>query len=337
MRARIERDHLRKALKTVLPAVGKSNLPVLNGVRIDATKAGLTLTCSDLQLTIATDVDAQVQEPGSLVVSARLLAAFVDRAPSGVVELHLDDENVRATAGDSTAVLRTLPIDQWPRVNAAEGDPLALSVEQVERLRCILPFAATDEVKRDYLCGIYVSGDTATATDSYRMGRATLDGADLPEAIIPAAALTAALKGAETVEITVGDRRATIAHGSSTWTTVLLEGSFPQVERLVRPSSPHTLTFNVERLLEAIGRTGVVGGSDREGNRPPLRIMRDGDKAIVRQVAADVGEVDDVVPCSGDFDLELGANPDYLVDLVSAAGTDEVTIGLLDQLKPMQV
>lgn len=337
MKARIERDELRRALRTVLPAVGRGSLAVLNGVHVDATDEGLRLTATDLQLTITAQVSAEVSEPGVLVAPARLLAAFVDKAPAGAIGLGLDDHDVTVDAGDSTARVRALPADEWPRIHPADGDPVTLTSTHVDLIRRILPFAGTDDT-RPVLTGLFVSGATAATTDSYRLGEAHLDGADLPTAVIPVAAVTAALKGADDeVELTVGGRHATFTHGGSSWTTVLIEGDFPDYGKLLRRTSPHSLTFNAQRLADALGRVGVVGGPlDTNGNRPPVRIERDGDKAVVYQNAQDVGRIDDVVPCDGDFDGAFGLNPQFLADLIAAADSEDVTLGLVDSLKPVE-
>lgn len=339
MKARIERDDLRRALRTVLPAVGRTNLAVLNGVHIVADqKAGtLALTCSDLQLTITAIAEAHIIAPGEMVAPARLLAAFTDKAPAGAVTIELDDR-VLVTAGDATAALNALRADEWPRIPVADGDPVTLTPTHVDLIRRILPFAGVDD-QRPVLTGLFVEGDKAATTDSFRLGEATLDGADLPATLLPAAAVTAALKGAEgDVTLTVGERCATLAHDGASWTTVLLEGAYPPYDRLLRDASVHYLTFDVERLTDALGRATVVDGPiGKSGTRSPVRIERDGDKARVWQTTADIGQVDDVVPCDGDYEGPIGFNPDYLAQMIAAAGTDEVTIELVDSLKPAMV
>lgn len=328
MRARIERDALRRALRTVAPAIpAKGSLAILSGVHIAAGR-GLTFTGTDLQLTITAHADAQADE-GSLVVSHRLVSAFADRAPDGAVVIELDEENVRVTAGESTAAFRSLPVTEWPRVDPASGDTFTLTAEHVDRIRRILPFASVDDA-RPILTGVLLGEGRAAATDSYRLAEATLDGIDVPPVLVPAPALKAALKDAEgELQISAEEHRATISHGGATWTTVLLEGEYPPYNRLMRDESPFALTVNAERLTDALGRMGVLQGDNT------TLIERDGDKALVTASVADLGDVADVVPCSGDIDFRVGFNPSFLADLLTAAGTEEVTLGFVDALKPV--
>lgn len=337
MKARIERDELRRALKTVQPAVPRGGgLAVLQGVRIEAAEERLRLQCSDLQQTITVDVSAHVVDPGVVVAPAGLLARFVERLAVGTVELALgEDAHLEGTGGDASLNLWCLPTDEWPRILPTDGEPFTLDAEHVDLVRRILPMASTDEA-RPILTGLYTEGDTAVCTDSYRMGMAKLDGAALPPAIIPAHTVINALKGADgAVQVTVGERSASISHDGATWQTVLLEGDFPPVERLIPQDPPHVLTFNAERLTDALATASVVGGVDKEGNAAPVRVERDGDKASVAAVRQDVGSADQVIPCDGDFEGRLGFNPVFLASIVNAAGTEDVSLGLTDQLKPV--
>lgn len=328
MRVRIERDALRAALADVRPAVASRGLAILAGVRIDADDT-IRLTATNLELTITAEVEGD-SDPGSLVVPHRLLSAFVDRAPAGTVTIELG-EQVTVTAGDSTGTFWPLPVVEWPRLPEVDGTPVVLSAEHVDLVRRTLHAASVD-TKRPALTGVHLSGEHVITTDSYRMAVATIGGADFPTATLPADAVRAALKGADGyVEATIGQHHAQLSHSGTTWTTVLLEGDYPPVLRLLRDESPHTLTVDAARLGEALGRMGVLAGENT------TRIRPDGDKAIVSAKVHDIGEVTDVVPCSGDVDFEVAFNPGFLADLLEAAQSDEVTIGLVDALKPVMV
>lgn len=334
MKARIEREALRKALKTVTPAISRGNLAVLNGVRIDAT-SGLRFTCTDLQQTIIVDEAANVMEPGSAVVPASLFARFVDRLPAGSVELVLDDGRLHVQGGDATLALWCLPVEEWPLIESTDGASFTLTAEHVDSLRRILPMASIDQA-RPILTGLNTNGDQAACTDSWRLGVARLPGATLPPAIIPAEAMTNALKTADgAVTLTVGQRSASVRHSNATWQTVLIEGEFPSFERLIPKGPPHVLTFNVEALVDAVTTAGVLGGVDAKGNRAPVKVHRDGDKASVSATRQDVGTADQVIPCDGDFDPPIGFNPEFLAAMVTATGLEDVTLHLTDELKPV--
>lgn len=333
MKARIDRDVLRKALRTVLPAVGKTNLAVLNGVRIETIDGdGLRLTASDLQLTITADIDAKVLKEGVVVAPARLLANFIDRCPDGGVALEVKRDRLNVTSGDASLDMHLLPVGEWPKVGPVDGDAVSLTAEHVDLIRRILPFVSTDEKNRLVYCGVSVDGNRAIATDSYRLACATLGDVDLPTAVLPSAALSAALKDAGGVEVTISDTKATFAHDAATWTTVLLEGEFADVMRLVPATPPTSLRFDSARLADAISLVSVL---DDEGIM--VKIHRDGDKATVWIDHTDMGHADDLVPCDGDFDQPIGFNGTYLMSLITAAGTDSIRLDIIDPLKPVVV
>lgn len=328
MRARIERDVLRKALRTVA-AVGKTNLPILSGVHIETIDGdGLRFTTSDLQLTITADVDASILAEGAVVAPARLLANYIDRCPDGAVSLEVKNDRLNVTSGDASLDLHLLVEADWPKVGPVEGEAVTLSAESVDLVRRILPLASIDDT-RAVLCGVHFDGATAGVTDSWRMAIAHLEG-DLPAVTIPMSALNAALKDATEVEVTFGETRATIAHDACTWTTVPIEGAYPDLGRLLRDSSPHSLTFDSAALSEALTRTGVL---DDKGLM--VKVQRDGDKANVWINNTDVGRADDIIGCDGDYDAPVGFNGAYLDSLLTAAQADRVTLELVDSLKPV--
>lgn len=342
MKARIERDVLKQALRTVLPAVGRSHLPVLNGVHIDATngaQAGLALCCSDLDLTITVDVEANVTDPGMLVAPARLLSSYVDRCPDGVVELTADEGVLLVGAGGQAtkATVRLLPIEEWPRITREPGRPFELEADHVALVRAVATFASLDQA-RPVLCGVLFSGDRVAATDSFRLGVARLgDDVDLDEAIIPARAITAALRDAKgPVTLEVGEHRASIRRDGTTWSTVLVEGDYPNYQQLVPKDQPHALTFNTQRLADALVRVTLIDQPDAK-TLLPVVIERDGDTATLTIDQPDLGRIDERIPCDGDFDGPIGFNGGFLAHMASVAGTEDITLQITDSLKPVTV
>lgn len=336
MKARVERDALRKALKAVMPAVThKATGAVSTGVLVETiAEDGLRLTATDLQLTIAKEVDAKVLDAGRLVVPARLLSNYVDRCPDGGVIFELVDGQLHVEASPSsncTARFHLLSTDEWPKQKPLKGQRMTLNADQVDLVRRIVPFASTDEKRRE-ITGVRFEGAAVTATDSYRMAQATVTGVDLPPATIPANALQIALQDAEEVEVTVDDYRAAIAHDACTWTSVLLAGKYPDARQFLRTSSPHGLTFSRAHLEGALSRCAVLDGDGK-----PTCIQRDGGKATIWIEQADTGRTDDVVPCDGDFEEVIGFNPAALTSLLTAAGTDDVTLEVVDSLKPVVI
>lgn len=331
MKARIERDALRAAIKTVLPATQTraAQLPILSCVRLSVVNADwLRLTTTDLDLTIRTTVPASLTAEGMVAVPARLFAAVLDKAPDGPISLCLAAGKLDIAAADTLASLHTMDVDEWPRTAEPPSNMTALTEEQVQGIARVLPSASVDP-NRPTLTTIHIDGDRIEATDSYCAMIARLPGTALPEAIVPAAAVAAMVRSS-TGPLTIGidERTVSFASADTSWTMGTVEGQYPDLSHMIRDTSPHTLTFPADRLSEAVDRVQAIGGIN------PVEIQREGDKATVSIDHPELGRIDDVVPCSGDFDGLARFNPSLLLQAIVAAGTDEFTLELVDGMKP---
>lgn len=340
MKATVPRKALASALKHVTPAVAKGgSLPVLSGVRIEATSAGLDLCCSNLDLTATSlVVDATDVEDGIAIPPAGQLQRIVDKLGGEHVHLELEENTLTITSGETVATVRTWLPDEWPKVTYPDGDSVLWSELDVDAIARIVPMAAVDG-NRPVICGVYFAEGSAFTTDSYRMGMVH----DLPDlgrpALIPATALRVILAAGEAVEVTVGEREVTMVVGERTVTTRLIEGEYPDVKRLVPGRQPSSLTFAREELAVAVDRASLAAVVDtRSKSSRAIHVERDGDKARVSATDPDTGAtVSDVIGCRGDFEQSIGWNPDFLGDILDAAVDDDITVELTDNLKPSVV
>lgn len=333
MRARVERDALRKAVKTVMPAVyrGPTGVPTLSCVRLEATKDRLSVTATNLELTITTEVAASVDDKGIAIVPAALFAAVLGKAPAGAVAIEETEGQLYVVAGDSEVNLRLQRTDEWPRTPTADEEPTAaLTAEHVDLIRRCLPAVSTDKA-RPTITNLICNGGEVLCTDSHRMHIATLDGVELPEALIPVDAVAAACAAGEPLSVAIGAHHAHLVGAEATWTTVLVAEPMLPYDRLIRRTSPHFLTFGADRMADALALVAAVGAVE-VGTRAVLTL--DGDKVTVSRAVQDVGEASDVVPCDGDFERPIAFSPRFLADAITAVGSDTITLELEDPLKP---
>lgn len=323
MKARVERDALRTALKAVLPATQtrSAQLPILSCVRIAILEdSEMRLTTTDLDLTIRVAIPASATTEGMVAVPARLFAAVLDKAPDGAVEMCLASGRLDVTAGEMAASLNTLNVDEWPRTIEPPKKMFELTPDQVAAIKRVLPAVSTD-MKRPTICTVHFKGDRVEATDSYRAMVATLDGLDLPEAMVSGTAVASALKYAgPPVRIAINDRTVTIATDTASWTMRTTEGDYPPLDRLFPAAGESTLAIPAERLLRAIDVAQAV-------SQAPVLLTRDGDRLVVSATDVEQGHIEDVVEgCSGDFEGELKFNPQILREAIEGDGCSTVTL-----------
>jgi DNA polymerase III sliding clamp (beta) subunit (PCNA family) len=195
MRCRIERDALRDALALVIPAATHKGMPILSCVRIDVTRKAVTLTASDLDLTIAAQLPVGDAEPGTAIVPCKLVAAAVAKMGEGAVELSTDDGALTIDGWPGSLTLRLADVDAWPNLpTEADGTEVTIEPGDVELLGKVARFCSTDPA-RPGLRGVIFGDGKAVGSDSYRMAVAEL-GAEVPECKVPTEALLPALKAA---------------------------------------------------------------------------------------------------------------------------------------------
>jgi len=173
MKFQVDRDALAEALAWVARALPtRPVVPVLSGLRLEAAD-GLTLSCFDYEVSATARIDAEVAEPGTVIVPGRLLAEITRSLPALAVEFSTDDDVVNVICGSAEFALFTLPADEYPALPAApplagavDGGLLAAAISQVG------PAASRDDTL-PMLTGVCldIDGDTLTlaATDRYRM------------------------------------------------------------------------------------------------------------------------------------------------------------------------
>ncbi|HUF33666.1 MAG TPA: DNA polymerase III subunit beta [Acidimicrobiales bacterium] len=346
MKFRCERDVLVEALGTATRAVSSRGgaLPVLSGVRAVLEGDRLTLTGSDLDLTITVDVTVSGQSDGVAVVPARLAGDIVRALEPGAVHVEVEAEEARISSGRSQFSVRLLPADDFPRVADAPGDEVTLDAAALaDALRQVVRAASHDDA-RPILTGVLMAAEgdglRLVATDSYRLAVRDLPGATVlregQAVLVPSRALgelTRVLGGAEQVTLRLGERDATFEVGAVRLTTRLIEGEFPNYRQLIPSAHPNRLTVGREPLLDAIRRVKLLA---REAT--PVRITLRPDGIELTAVTQDVGQASEDVDAKYEgAEMVIAFNPEYLAEGIEAVSGDEVTLETIDGLKPAVV
>ena len=346
MKFRCERELLAEALATASrAATGRTGtLPVLSGLRLELAGDRLTVTGTDLELTIQLEVAVGGDIDGGAVVPARLTSDIVRSLPSGKVEVEVDADEVRITGGRSQFSVRPLALDDYPRLASPAGAAVTIDAAAFgEALRQVVRAASTDEA-RPILTGVLLAAENdglrLVATDSYRLAVRDLPGVSVlgndQKVLVPGRALgelQRLIGQGEQLVLRLGEREATFEIGSVKLTTRLIEGEFPNYRQLVPASHPNTLTVDREPLLEAIRRVKILA---KDATPVRLRISTDG--LTLTAITQDVGNAVEELDASalGD-DLTVAFNPDYLAAGIEAVTADQITLSTIDALKPAVV
>ena len=343
MKFRCERDVLVEALGSAgRAAAGRgTSLPVLSGVRGELQGNRLTLTGTDLELTISVEIEVSGSSDGVVVLPGRLASDIVRALPGGSVEFEVTAEEARIAAGRSEFSLRVLPADEFPRVAEASGEPVTLASAELATALAQVVRAASSDDARPILTGVLLAAEPTglrlVATDSYRLAIRDLPGttvlAEGQQVLVPSRALqelARVLGSGEDLVVRLGERDASFEVGGTRLTTVLIEGEFPPYERLIPQAQPNRLTVGREALLEAVRRVKLLA---REAT--PVRLAMSNDGLELVAVTQDVGQAHESLDAKFEgTELTVAFNPEYLVQGIEVAPGDEVTIETVDALKP---
>ena len=349
MKARVAGPELADALAWITRAAtgARVTLPALSGVHVHAEGDRLTLTGTDLEATGRVHIDADVGDAGEVLVSAARFAAVARSLGSRAVDLSLNKDRLDATATGSRFTLRTMHVEDYPRLPDPPAALLSIPADKfAAALDTVLPGAATDPA-RPVLTGVYAVSNggalTLETTDSYRYHRHLLDvdPGDF-DALVPARVIGEIRKLAERhddgdIDISVDDKQFAVTVGDRFLSTRLIEGTFPAAQHLVPAPDKfvHRFAVEAEALRDAVKRIVVV--STDQNPVVALDISADGLGISVQDTESGDGETSVDIDLQTSTTLRVGASARYLVDAIDAVHAERVVLSFIDELKPYTV
>jgi DNA polymerase-3 subunit beta len=344
MKVVCQRDDLAQKLGVVARAVStRANVQILSGVLLRAEAGRLNLAATDMELSLRSSLEAQIEGEGSVVVPGRLLVDLVRLLPENEVMFeHRAEENVlHVTCGPSSATLNTYAAEDFPRLPDLDAVG-TFTVDRTSFLDTVSRVArsASRDESRPVLTGILVRFEAGklvmAATDSYRLSvkETALEG-DTPdlEAIIPARALGELARIAQdgdTVEVGVHENQVVFATGDAWLTSRRIDGQFPNYRQLLPEGFEHEVTLPRGEILDVVRRVGVM-----VQRTSPIQLRFAEGELTVFARTQDVGEAKESVPVqfSGD-PLEIGFNADFLREGIESIAADEIQLRLISPLRP---
>src|SRR3954464_10531259 len=344
MKVVCQRDELSQKLAVVARAVStRASVQILSGVLLRAAGGRLHLAATDMELSLRSSLEAQVEGDGAIVVPGRLLVDLVRLLPDSEVTIeHRGDENVvRITSGPSSSTLHTYAAEDFPRLPdldavgtfTVDRESLLATVSRVAR-------SASRDESRPVLTGILVRFEAGkivmAATDSYRLSVKETDlPGDVPEleAIIPARALAELgriAQSGDSVELGVHENQVVFTADDVWLTTRRIDGQFPNYKQLLPETFEHDVTLPRNELLDVVRRVGVM-----VQRTSPIQLRFAEGELTVSAQTQDVGESRESlpVPFSGD-PLEIGFNAEFLREGIESVSTDDIQLRLISPLRP---
>ncbi len=352
MKFTIERSALLRALNHAQSVVERrTTIPILNNVQLTVGDDGLSLTATDLDLAIVETAACDVTQAGSTTAPAHTMYDIVRKLPDGAqVEFsHMPDESrLMLRAGRSEFALSCLPSEDFP-VMSEDDLPHRFSVKGAEFARLIekTRFAISTEETRYYLNGIYLHAANdksegslrAVATDGHRLAQAEIalpSGAeDMPGVIIPRKTVAEIFKLIDEtdsdVEVTLSDTRIRFAVAGTVLTSKLIDGTFPDYQRVIPSGNDKVMEVDRESFARAVDRVSTISSEKSRA----VKMMVSDDRITLSANSPDQGSASEEVSATfAGESLEIGFNSKYLLDIAGQVDSDHARFIMSDASSP---
>jgi DNA polymerase-3 subunit beta len=337
MKFTITREQLQEGLTAVAAAVPtKTTLPVLANILLEATKDGLRLSGTDLDIAVGTTVPAAVDQEGAITLPARKLVELVRELPSAGIRMTTQGEQrVTIECGRSKFKLLGLPREEFPSFPQVTFDGSSrTTARELQKLIAHVAFAASTEESRPVLNGVLwqllPDRMRMVATNGHRLAKMEIPmqsaAAQQAELIVPPKALEQFRKlfgPDDEIEIGRSDNHLGFRSATTQVFTRLIEGPYPNYEQVIPRENDKVATVEKASLMSALRRMSIVASDQTHRIR-----MAFGDGSCRLSVTTpDLGEAQEEITVSYEGEaLDIGFNANYLLEVLKYMPTDEVRL-----------
>ena len=323
----------------------KSALSAIEGIFCHAGN-GLELTGYNMETAITYRIDAEISDPGSCILPAKLFGDIIRRLPEGPVTVVVDENyKVSIRAGYASFTISAENAEDYPELpDVSTGRSIRIPQCALKELIGGTIFAVSENQGRPIHTGVKfeVEDDrvSAIAVDGFRLARRTYHTEDPTgrtlSFVVPAHGLKEVEKilqdSDEDVAFTLGTKHILFEIGPATLVCRLLEGDFLDWRRVVPTNCPVKLVANVGELSSSIERVGLIVS---EKYKSPVRCVFS-DQVLLLRTNTTIGAAEDRCSIAGDGkELEIGFNVRYLADALRAIPSEEVVLELTNGLSPI--
>jgi DNA polymerase-3 subunit beta len=352
MKLTIERAALLRSLNHVQSVVERRNtIPILAKVLIDARDGAINLTATDMDIAIVETGSTTVSAPGATTAPAHTLYDIVRKLPDGAqidLETKAENDQLVLVAGRSRFTLATLPMEDFPSMSAGDmPHTFQIPASELRSLMDRTPFAISTEETRYYLNGIYLHTTEAdgipvlraAATDGHRLARVEMPlpvGAEgMPGVIIPRKTVAELRKlideSDDVVNISLSDTKIQFAFDGAVLTSKLIDGTFPDYEKVIPVGNDKFLEVNCIDFAKAVDRVATIS---TERSRS-IKLKLDANVLTLSASSPDNGTaVEEIEVAYDKAALEIGFNSRYLLDITQQMEGETAQMAMSDGASP---
>lgn len=340
MKFQVNRDVFSEAVSFAVKLLPqRTTLPILSGVLIETTDDGVSLSSFDYEVSAQTTITAEVDEPGRILVSGRLLADIASRLPNAPVHFATTESRITVTCGSANFTLLSMPVEEYPTLPKVSDQTGVLPADAFAAAVAQVAVAASRDDVTPVITGVQLevtnNSLSLVATDRYRVAVRAIDwdsagsGVESATALVPARTLqeigkTFGHSGNISVSITGSEDRELIAFRADrkTVTSLLIKGNFPPVKRLFPETVENYAVINTAELIESVRRVSLV--LEREA---ALRFTFTIDGLTLEAIGSEQAQAQESIDAflTGS-DTVVSLKPQFLLDGLTAVHSEFVRI-----------
>jgi DNA polymerase-3 subunit beta len=323
--------------------------PTLRGILISAKDGQLTLTGSDADISIQKIMKADeknqlnISEEGSILIDAQYLMQIVKKLDSEIINIEIIDGSLTKFSGASVVFkINGMNTDDYPTIDFSKPmNSIKMDASVLSDIIDQTAFATSLKETRPVLTGVNFNLNenqlNCTATDSYRLAKKTIDfKSDVSFNItIPAKSLNevrgTVLMSTKEIEIAQNDKKAQFWSEDMVLQTRLLDGGYPETERLIPSEFSYTMKISREDLIHAIDRTTFI----KNDNMTINRLQCSSEEVILTNKSQEIGESHENLSAvfTGE-PLDISFSGTYVMDAAKALRGSEIIIKFTGEMKP---
>ena len=342
MNFNIKRSVLLPCLQCVSGNVERrQTLPILSNLLLEIKPNSISLTASDMEVELVVHVEAKLDQTTRLTLPAKKILDICRALPDdSTLEFDIQNEKALIKSGKSRFTLATLPAQEYPVIDITdEAVDFSLSHEKLTNLLTNTQFAMAQQDVRYYLNGLLLEvadkSIKAVATDGHRLAFDETDikksSEETRQVIVPRKGVTELIRLLQTSEneanVKISKNHIQITSDNLSFTSKLIDGKFPDYQRVIPELSETVLTANREELKNSLARAAILSNEKYRGVK--VGFSKDSLRILAHNPEKEEAEVEVGVTYQGE-EMEIGFNVNYIIDALSAIKTEKVILSVLN-------
>jgi DNA polymerase-3 subunit beta len=337
MKIKSTRDELLKALQITQGVIStRTTLPILSYILLTAKTKTLSLFSTDLEVGVKCILPGEIAEDGVVALPGRRISELIREFPSGTVEIS-SQENITTIKCPKTRVkINTLPPEDFPNFPEIVGQKISIKGDLLKSMIQKTILAVSQEESRYTLTGVYMmlkeGSIEMVGTDGRRLSlvEESIGKKEVKQkkgCILPTKTCNELIRimGDDEITLTLGEKQVNFVQKEVSLTSRLIEGDFPDYNRVIPKNFQQKLMINKQEIKDAITRAYVL--TKEKGGSVKFEVQKD--SMVISAKVPEVGESSEEIPVKhGEKEMKIAFDPEYTLDALKVIDSEEVFLGL---------